>query len=76
MNKPYQPMAGKRVLRDTEEKRYVYNVDRWMNYSRQKLRVPKTYAVTCNKITPKQMRRMKKKAYKNKDLSIAVVEYY
>lgn len=63
--------------RGGNQHRFVFNVDRWMNYSRQYLHstgryVSKNYAITVTKITPKQMRRMKKKALKNNDTSIGL----
>ena len=70
---------GKRALWDSGQHRFVFNVDRWMNYSRQYLHstghyVSKNYAITVTKITPKQMRRMKKKWRKNNDTSIVLWE--
>lgn len=64
--------TAKRDLWDTEEKRYLFNVDRWMNYSRQKLHLPSTFAVTAKRVTPKQRRRMLKKRRKNQDYSIGI----
>lgn len=65
-------MEAKRDLWDTDQHRYVFNVDRWMSYSRQKLHLPSRFAVTAKKVTPAQRRRMVKKMRKNQDYSIGI----
>lgn len=52
----------------------LFNVDRWDIYSAQRLGRKNMYFYDCDwpQPTPRQMRRMKKKAMKNNDWSIAL----
>jgi hypothetical protein len=51
----------------------LFNVDRWIYYSAQRLNTSRIGEGFMTKMTPRQLRRCKKKARKNNDSSIGRV---